>query len=76
MLCREKDIVIFVGGAFSLDMSICVSTSELRVRLARLETSLSHPVKYGLAVSGQCFFCGTLMLFLSCFDFICSLLII
>ena len=46
MLCREKDKVIFVGGAFSLDMSICVSTSELRVRLARLETSLSHPVKY------------------------------
>ena len=24
MLCRQKDIVIFVGGAFSLDMSICV----------------------------------------------------
>ena len=40
-----------------------LSTSELRVRLARCETGLSPPVKvFGLSVPRQCFFCGSVLL--------------
>ena len=42
------------------------STSELRVRLAFRETGLNHQVKY-FTDRRRCFFCGSLMLFLSCF---------
>ena len=41
---------------------------KLRMRLVRRETDLSPPVKYFLLiVPMRCFFCGSFMLFLSCF---------
>ena len=48
------------------------STSELSVRLARHEIGLSPPVKYFLlTVPRRCFFCGSFMLFRSCFCYAC-----
>ena len=42
--------------------------SDQRVRLVHCETRLSPPVEYFLlTVPRRCFFCGSFMLFLSCF---------
>ena len=50
-----------------------LSTSELRVRMARCETGLSPPVKYLLNDPRRYFFCGSIVFFLSCvcYAFVC-----
>ena len=51
----------------SSDLAPC----DLRVRLARRETTFSSPVKYFTdRFKARCFFCGSFMLFLSCFCYL------
>ena len=45
MLCRLKNIVIFVGGAFSLDMSILAKRAGFQlIQMRRKDTSVRHRV--------------------------------
>ena len=52
MLCRLNSIVIFVGGAFALDMSILVILNRCRSKLILQSLQFIHQLSL-LAISGR-----------------------